>query len=1055
MTRSLRTNSAAASFAARQTTTSPAAPTLSLEQEIAKNMAGEDIQKKGEAYQNAMAEHDEKTKIAYIEEVIAFGESASKHLASLPSTTTEYAELEKTNNRYRVLISLELTKIVGGACQELMKASDDKTKDRYFKKAITFGELASKNLASLPITKDLTKILEKEFQGAMAASDDKTKNKHFKIAVAFGELVSKNLTSLPPTAAGYAGLEETNNHYGEQIGLELPKILEKALSVATKASDEKTKLEHFKIAKTSGELVSKNLASFPPATSGYADLKKINGFRAQISLELAGIYRSQYATLKMLTGAGVSEDAKKEIFDKQIEVLKLEEKENENALEILKTLPTPVQNKVMPDLTGQRLRNQVYLSCCYSDKGRAIEKLDVDGSIEQLALAVKANDVALKMVDASDILATAKNDILWNEWALKGDLETASSTRLAQLEKHAADALEKLQLLLPRSLKDIKAINDKIGGDALLTEFPGMKEMLLKKYKKLVEISDASFAELPVMKEILLREHAELENKSDASFADLPVMKEILLNEYPGLVIKSDALLTEFQDKAKILFEAHEAYVPQLDNLQKITGELRKCSKMKNNPLWNSTSDRNRTRCMPYPRIIRDKLAMVAISNAAYKTLLSLEQLKQLKVDSSTDAHDHTANWARQHGKAIFKQAGTFRDLFNLNGEKKDAALSDLGKAKVLTSLVRQLKTRAAGAHSVAIDCTNNKMPELAKHIAALKECCIELGNAANNELKIIEAKLSRKEKKELKDTAAQQPQQQSWLLESIETKYDGTLAGRREGNFVVAKDFHGKETKYREEGNVWVRVKKDEAVDEALAEIEEKEDASEVAEQHENKLQTSTKKWEKAKGKLTELQGEIKKSTANSNYALKHNWPFSVFDAYFIEAVENQESAVEVLTDNIPQLKMLKSPSPDLLNEIKELETDLANRKTWLENAQKQRIGAAKTLPPSEPALKFLLEEGEINRVELTVKRKKLRGVIITRKGARSEDYMDEYKIRINGTDDHFVLHIHYNKKEALLEQKTKSHLKFKNFDYEDVRNEVTLETMKSLLARVGHNLR
>jgi hypothetical protein len=491
------------------------------------------------------------------------------------------------------------------------------------------------------------------------------------------------------------------------------------------------------------------------------------------------------------------------------------------------------------------------------------------------------------------------------------------------------------------------------------------------------------------------------------------------LNQHAGDALrkldsrKSDApkiraeFLTDFEEKVEILLEGSEKAVSRFRDMQNVSKKLRKMTSV-----WDSATDDNRNGCIGIIGEIRTTLVEVAVMNAHYKTELASARLEQVKEDAPSNKEDSSSNlhnlekiWQRQHKETI----RSLRTLFNLGDEKKPPALSGLEKCKVLASLVNQLKEKESHAQWLTTQFKRQEMPQHAEQFAMLEACCEELGITVEDELKNSKAELSKEEK-----SALHQEEQQ--------------------------------------ECDVWVRGKKDEAVNEAAAESEDEEKSS-VEEQQQRGPQTTTKGLEAAKGKLAKLQEEVESSTNLSEFILNEQGPFSQFDAVFIKTVENQKRAVDVLSDIVVRLAKLQSPSEHLMKEAEELKTELQSRKTWLANSQNERIHAAKTLPPSGRALEFLLVAGQIARVEQTEDRKKLKGQTIASQGVMPADYMDEHQIFIKGLAQPLILHTHYRTEDAPLEEKTASHLKFKDAAAEDVRNRVSLEILEKLHSRFPVN--
>jgi hypothetical protein len=458
-------------------------------------------------------------------------------------------------------------------------------------------------------------------------------------------------------------------------------------------------------------------------------------------------------------------------------------------------------------------------------------------------------------------------------------------------------------------------------------------------------------------------------------------------------------LLTDFQGKVEKLLEENKNAMLLFCDIQNISKKLQN---KKHRRTWNSTTDLNRGECKRSTGRMRTALVEVAAISARYQTELASARLEQVKEESSPNIQNLAAKWQRQHKEIIL----SLQVMFNLDDEEKVYALPDLKEYKALASLVNQLQETEGEAQWLVDLSKRKEMPQHAEQFASLAACCKELGNALENELKNSKAGLSKEKKSAL----------------------------------------HQEE---KQEGDVWVRGGEDDAVNAAVAGSED-EEKSAVEEQQDQGQQTSTKGLETAKGKLAKLQVEIERSTELSEFILKEQGSFFQFDGFFKQIVEKQKSAVNVLSGIVARLAKRQPLSKHLMNEMNDLKADLHNRETWLANIQSERIHAAKTLPPSGQALKFLLEAGQIEKVELTVDRKKLKGTIFTDQGPTDEDYMDEHQIFIKGLAQPLILHTHYKTVDATLEEKTASHLKFQGADKEDVRNRVSLELLEELYSRV-----
>lgn len=468
------------------------------------------------------------------------------------------------------------------------------------------------------------------------------------------------------------------------------------------------------------------------------------------------------------------------------------------------------------------------------------------------------------------------------------------------------------------------------------------------------------------------------------------------------------------QDHIDDFVGKNQISIDLLTNLHDISQRL-----FKDKILFNCGDQNDKNNFNKNVERIKTKLMMGAVSGTCWKVTAAIQRLANVGENSNPEIGRYVSFWIGQYAPKFELLLGTFDTLVNPLRKEKSAKLSNLKKSEVLQGLSSQLDELAGSAKWIGDFLETNKLPAKdIEQIGSLFKSAKELQQASQFELENIKSASGPNFVSEMRQT----DHRDNIDLEIIATKYDGNLLGVRQGENAIVKNYAGNSVAYRKINNQWIRETSDQESLATLAQLDEEFAAATI---EEKKLEHVEKKFGNVMNKVNELETKSDEYISLAKFTTKNQGFFSNFDSLMRLAFDKRSDSKAILNKLISELNNY-SDEHKIFSQRKAEELNEKIRRTQTEqNAMFQlRLDTAKNLPPSGPALDFLLDEQQIRKVTIAKEKIPCLG-IVTKTGLSLPDFMDEHKIYVLGVEKPFILHTHYRKINAPLQDRTSSHFK------------------------------
>lgn len=504
-------------------------------------------------------------------------------------------------------------------------------------------------------------------------------------------------------------------------------------------------------------------------------------------------------------------------------------------------------------------------------------------------------------------------------------------------------------------------------------------------------------------------------------------------NLYQNPYTRSDNILSikVFQDRIDDFVGKNQISIDLLTNLYDISQRL-----FKEKLLFNCGDQNDRNNFNKNVETIKTKLMMGAVSGTYWKVTVAIQRLANIGENSNPEIGRYVSFWLGQYAPKFELLLGTFDTLVNPLRKEESAKLSELKKSEVLLGLSVQLDELSLNAKWMGNFLETNKLPAKdIEQIASLSRNTKELQHAIQFELENIKSVSGLNLASELR----QKDHRENIDIEIIATKYDGNLLGVRQGENAIVKNYMGNSVAYRKIDNQWIQETSDQESVATLAELDEEFTAATV---EEKKLEYFEKKLVNAINKVDELEIKSDEYISLAKFTAKNQGFFSNFDSILRLAIDSRSQSITILNKLINGLTRYPDEHKTFSQrKVEELNEKIGRIQTEQNAMFQLRLDTAKKLQPSGPALNFLLDEQQIRNVTRAKAKISCQG-IVTKSGLCLPDFMDEHKIYVHGVEKPFILHTHYRKRDASLDDKTSSHFKIGN----ENSAEVSLDVLRKL---------